>query len=58
MDCKKSEDLGAQKYLLTFKKVNFTTPEYCSINNLRKLMILNILGCCRMDGLSRIWAMI
>lgn len=58
VDIKKCDRLGAEKYLLTYKKVAYNTPEYCSLNNLRKLVIYNILGCCKIDAINKLWALI
>ena len=58
MDIKKCDRLGAEKYLLTYKKVVYNTPEYCSLNNLRKLVIYNILGCCKIDAFNKLWALV
>jgi len=34
--------------------VNFSSPSYCSLNNLRKLIIYNILGCVKMETINRL----
>jgi hypothetical protein len=44
VDLKKAEKLGSKKYYLTSRKISYEHPEFCSINNLRKLIIYNILG--------------
>ena len=58
IDLKKSEILGSTKYLITFKTVSLNNPEYCSVNNLRKLVIYNVLGSCKIETMSKLWSMI
>jgi hypothetical protein len=54
LDIKKAEQVGSEKYLLSYRRVNFTSPSYCSLNNLRKLIIYSILGCVKMETINRL----
>jgi hypothetical protein len=58
IDLKKAEIMGSTKYLITFKKISFNNPEYCSLNNLRKLVIYNVLGSCKIETINKLWSMI
>ena len=58
IDLKKSEILGSTKYLITLKAVSLNNPQYCSVNNLRKLIIYNVLGSCKIDTMAKLWSMI
>lgn len=58
LDLKKAEILGSTKYLITFKRLTLNSPEHCSLNNLRKLIIYNVLGSCKIETIGKLWAML
>ena len=44
---------------MTNRKVNISSPEYCSVTNLRKLIIYNVLGSCRIgEHLKKYWTIV
>jgi hypothetical protein len=58
LDLKNSEEISSRKFYLTYRKINFANPVNCSLSNLRKLIIYNILGCCKVENISKLWALV
>ena len=58
IDSKRSDGIGSKKYLLTNRKISISTPEHCSLTNLRKLMILNVLGSCSIINMKKYWSIV
>jgi len=58
LDLKNAEEISSRKFYLTYRKINFSTPVNCCLNNLRKLIIYNILGCCKIENINKLWALV
>lgn len=58
IDYKRAEELGSKKYFISYRNAPFANPPFCTITNLRKLMIYNVLGCCKVDNIKQFWRVV
>lgn len=55
IDMKISENISKKVVILSNQAAVYNSPASCSLMNLRKLMIYNILGCCDNESAIRQW---
>ena len=50
--------MGGKKYFLSYRRASVATPEFCSLNTLRKMVIYSILGCSGVEEVDRFWTIV